>query len=536
MYEKKNKITSDVLLYATSLARDTFTQDNKLIKGRIFENVNSNKNLSSFHRYEYMLYALMLLQIPYDAKPKDIINKVFTISVQDFQAVSEIKDRENAAKSLEKAVVAMSQRWVEIDTSEHRTIFVPFLSRIISLHRSRDIQVKLGPEIVHFLTGFSDPRKRYTTISITTVKKFKSNYSHAMYQFALAEYNKQKKYNSTLILRMSFSEIRNVLSIANDIYPSAYNFNKEVLSRISKDMNKFSDLAITFEKIGRGKDVQFLITIARNVVDINNTAQKDKPKNTKNTNNKALGTDIDIYDDIYHLTGQQFNKAILNRAVELNDREILDEYETIKSKYENTNMTALHKQNTIAKHLKAIVSQRQQDKMLEKEKELEHKKRIQKEKELLGFYDEYDYQQNKESYSATTIIAEQTQAEQNVFDNSEYFEPEWINYDDEPDWLGVDIPYKTELKSTPKIAPSIKVFAYNEKEKYLYTRLNDYVDSLTHEQKQDYVASMIELLRPHYPYSDEKLKGVARVLSPELEQFAIASLDRLGLIEKKKEK
>lgn len=119
------------------------------------------------------------------------------------------------------------------------------------------IKIYFNPEIEEYLHNL---KSNFTTYYIQQVSKFKRFYSVRFYEIAVMNLNKSKV-NKT-IFKIKIDDIRDILELTKK-YPRFSNLKMFVLNPSMKEINKTSDLNISYEVIKQGRtpyEIKFSVT------------------------------------------------------------------------------------------------------------------------------------------------------------------------------------------------------------------------------------------------------------------------------------
>ncbi len=156
---------------------------------------------------------------------------------------------------------AITKRFWERDFSyideNGKTVTNRWLTQISYHDATGFMQIKFSEEIQPYLHQL---KKHFTTYGIEQIAQFKSIYSVRIYEYSIMHLNKSKKnkYYFTLLVE----ELKKKLELG-DKYQRFCDFKTRVLERAKKEINKHSDLNITYKivKLGRSPNkIEFTVT------------------------------------------------------------------------------------------------------------------------------------------------------------------------------------------------------------------------------------------------------------------------------------
>ena len=106
--------------------------------------------------------------------------------------------------------------------------------------------------------------KRFTSYFLSNVTNMKSAYSMRIYEIAVMYLNASKKQKSTF--SKSIEDLKHQLDIA-DKYKQFFNFKARILEHARKEINKHSDINLSYEVIKQGRiphEIKFTVTRKKN--------------------------------------------------------------------------------------------------------------------------------------------------------------------------------------------------------------------------------------------------------------------------------
>ncbi len=178
----------------------------------------------------------------------------------DVKRVSDIFNRSHG-QIYNEIKDAITKRFWERDFSyideNGKTVTNRWLTQISYHDATGFMQIKFSEEIQPYLHQL---KKHFTTYYIGQIAEFKSVYSIRLYEYAIMRINKSKQNKCQFSLLID--DLKRRLEIS-DKYPRFSNFKATVLERAKKEMNKYSDLNLTYKivKLGRSPNkIEFTVT------------------------------------------------------------------------------------------------------------------------------------------------------------------------------------------------------------------------------------------------------------------------------------
>ncbi len=217
---------------------------------------------------------------------------------------------------------AITKRFWERDFSyideNGKTVTNRWLTQISYHDATGFMQIKFSEEIQPYLHQL---KKHFTTYGIEQIAQFKSIYSVRIYEYSIMHLNKSKKnkYHFTLLVE----ELKKKLELG-DKYQRFCDFKTRVLERAKKEINKHSDLNLTYKivKLGRSPNkIEFTVTRKAEKALTHQKPPSDKLSPTMIEQAKAIvrqaGTGWDIYaieQQFYDYIRQKGNPSNLEGA------------------------------------------------------------------------------------------------------------------------------------------------------------------------------------------------------------------------------
>lgn len=170
----------------------------------------------------------------------------FTLSVDNM--ASEIgMAKENAYRDLKRAVNSLYSRTIQLDQNEPDTE-MRWLYKKAFFKATGVVVISMSPSILPFLCEL---RRHFTTYRLRDVCKFKCSYSIRFYEL-LVQFKKNTE------LKVSVSWIRDALQLG-DKYPRTSDIKKYVVTPAVDDINKFSNLAVSFAQVKHGREISHFV-------------------------------------------------------------------------------------------------------------------------------------------------------------------------------------------------------------------------------------------------------------------------------------
>lgn len=146
---------------------------------------------------------------------------------------------------------AIRKRFWERDFSytneKDEIITCRWLTRITHQDKTGFIKIKFSEDVQPYL---SQLQKNFTTYYIDQIAKFKSVYSVRFYEFAIMRLKKSKA--NKIVFKLNIQELKTRLELT-DKYKRFSHFKERVLEKAKKEINKHSDVKLSYEVIKQGR-------------------------------------------------------------------------------------------------------------------------------------------------------------------------------------------------------------------------------------------------------------------------------------------
>lgn len=241
-----------------------------------------------------ILYLVSMVQ------PHDEDFKVYTLSVKDFLSLINIKNQNVYTQFKIMAEHLMSKPL--IIKKENSTLVMNWLSSAEYYSGQGKIEISFDPKLKPYLLKL---KANFTSYKLKNVIMLKSFYSIRIYEL-LKQYERLNERTFTL------QDLREYLSIEDDLYPMYSNFKQKVISVAYRELKEKSDIYFEYQEIKQNRKVDKLkFIIYKKVGETNGLLETDKD-----------GTDTAL--SLEAQRDMDALKAILN--LPLSDKELLSIY------------------------------------------------------------------------------------------------------------------------------------------------------------------------------------------------------------------
>lgn len=195
---------------------------------------------------EQRLVLLAILKARETDSISEAIGKTLTIHASDYMAHFGV-DRATAYESLENAVNGLYEseyRFIEIlPNGERKTHRERFVSGIAYSNGLGQVELRFTPETVPLVVGLSE---NFTKYEIEQVSRLSSQYALRLYEM-LTQWRAKGK------VSMKLDELRFKFGLLDDEYQRMHDFKKRVLDMAVNEINKHTDLAVSYEQHKQGR-------------------------------------------------------------------------------------------------------------------------------------------------------------------------------------------------------------------------------------------------------------------------------------------
>lgn len=158
---------------------------------------------------------------------------------------------DNAYHRLNKATSELMTRTVEIIYPEgdiEKTIF-QWVNLAKFSRKNQSLELVFSEDILPYLFQL----KKFIKYNLEHVKAFENKYSMRVYEWLLKELTQRKTHKANI--EISIADFKFMLMLENHkSYNQYFEFNRKILTPISKDLNTYSNMKLTIEKRGRPAD------------------------------------------------------------------------------------------------------------------------------------------------------------------------------------------------------------------------------------------------------------------------------------------
>ncbi len=218
----------------------------------------------------------------------------YRIDVKKFAEMFNL-DSHNVYETIKEIVMdKFWEREFTIPTENHRKFRGRWLIGVEYSDHQGFLKIFFHPKIQPFL---SQLKKNFTSYYLEKIVHFKSIYSIRFYEITIMRLNKSMSNKDTFSLPIS--EIKEKMALS-DKYQRFSNFKDRVLERAKKEINKHSDIHLSYKikKLGRSPhEIEFTVTrkTEKSVPILKPPSDKLTPAMIEKGKKAALGSGWDIY-------------------------------------------------------------------------------------------------------------------------------------------------------------------------------------------------------------------------------------------------
>jgi len=200
-----------------------------------------------------VLYGISLINSLSDEFPLE-----YQIDMQKFIELFELKSNKDVYAQIKDTV--MNKFWgreFTIDINEDRKKRLRWLSGVEYEDKNGFLKIFINPQLKSLLHQI---KGHFTSYHLDKISSFQSAYSVRIYEISIMNLNKLKKDNCSFCIEIT--QLKEQLDIAEK-YKRFSNFKADVLEAARKEINKYSDINLTYKvkKMGRSPyEIKFSIT------------------------------------------------------------------------------------------------------------------------------------------------------------------------------------------------------------------------------------------------------------------------------------
>jgi len=241
------------------MTKHSITKHNKLIQASYRLTLNEVRILQ---------YGISLINPKSNEFPLE-----YEINVQNFIDLFKLEDNKNIYAEIKDTVMGkFREREFTFDFGEGKKEWFRWLIRVTYVDHEGYIKIYLNPYLKPFLHQLQG---QFTSYNIDKIALFKSVYSSRIYEIALMNLNASKKNKYSFSVKIS--QFKEQLDIVEK-YKKSTDFNKRVLEPSKKEINKHSDIHISYKVIKKGRRYhEIIFTVTRKKEQLKRIENKSEP-------------------------------------------------------------------------------------------------------------------------------------------------------------------------------------------------------------------------------------------------------------------
>jgi len=207
--------------------------------------VKSNAIINAHYKLTLAESRLLLACISQiDSKNPRDPNEPFLVHVSEIQDLVKEEGSDNLYRDLKAAVARLYERSIVVKTAEKTTKTRWVSEQAIYNSGEGKVEIHFTPEVLEYLTELQGS---FTQYKLQYVTQFTNVYSLRIYEL-LAQWQGRGT------REVGVDELRNKLQLG-DQYPKAYDLKRFVIDRALADINKHSNLRVSYGQRKNGRNV-----------------------------------------------------------------------------------------------------------------------------------------------------------------------------------------------------------------------------------------------------------------------------------------
>ena len=284
------------------MEKNLVVKSNELIEARYKLNINEQKIL---------LYAISKLDR--DKKEMNIIE----FDTLEFTEL--IDSKGNRYEDFRETVRSLRKKEVII-TTDDKEMIAGWLSNIKIYKNTGKVTLKFDDELIPYLLQL---KSRFTRYELKNILYLKSKYSIRVYELL-------KQYQVIKSRKFTLEELKEILMLEKNQYNRIYDFERFVLKPSMEEINEYTDLEVSYEKLKKGRKVIGIKYIIQSKEDNSYITYLNENYNIKEFKEKS------------GLAGENFDSKQIIELYAIACEKLEDEFETIDDIFEYIRLNYLH--------------------------------------------------------------------------------------------------------------------------------------------------------------------------------------------------
>jgi len=218
------------------MERQSVTKHNELIQAGYRLSLNEMR---------IVLYGLSLINPVSEEFPLE-----YQIETHKFIKLFELESNKDIYSQIKETV--MTKFWereftIDIHEEEEKKQRLRWLSGVEYSDKTGFLKIFINPQLKHLLHQL---KGHFTSYHLDKISSFQSGYSVRIYEISLMNLNQSNKNKCSFWIEIA--HLKEKLDISEK-YKQFADFNKRILEPVKKDINKHSDIRLSYELIKKGR-------------------------------------------------------------------------------------------------------------------------------------------------------------------------------------------------------------------------------------------------------------------------------------------
>ena len=235
-------------------------------------------------KYKLNLLALKILALIFTKiNPDDEKFKEYEISVKEIQEKTG-KNYGNSYKYIKDTILDLMKITLQLEDEKEWKAFNILVDPTLKKGDGK-IKFWISPSILELLKK----SKHYLKYNVEVLVYFNSSYALRLYKILRDRFEINKKFNNSFSYEIGLDTLIDLLQVP---YKRYSNIKQKVINKAIAEINKYSDIYVTYNEIKEGRKVESIIFyIEENKKNTKNKRQKtEKPKKAKEEQKKENDT------------------------------------------------------------------------------------------------------------------------------------------------------------------------------------------------------------------------------------------------------
>lgn len=218
----------------------------KEIETRNFPVVKSNYLIQKTRFDLTLTEQKLILHVIQLIEPKDDDFKTYRFSIKDYCRICQISDRSGKNYTdIKSSLKKISDKSFWMEQEDGSEVLMRWIDKVKIDPRKNIIDIKLDKDLKPHLLQLKQFFTKYNYLYVMTMK---SQYSIRLYEIL-------KSYENVQGIIYELGELRRILNLSDEVMPRWVDFKRFVIEQAIKEINKLTDITITYETIKKGRSV-----------------------------------------------------------------------------------------------------------------------------------------------------------------------------------------------------------------------------------------------------------------------------------------